>query len=215
MAGWHGDVSIPTTDGTRDSRHRQVLAAWHLPGLCGAGCLGGHGRSPQQRWLKLHKMPCWSSGLIVLVCCHLQLVSELWAIVWSSAILHLHFLAPSLLCFHRRNHLSKVWAMLSAPGADLPRVGIKCFYRQHQYPADVLVLHPQITFNAHCPLSSGLKPTASWGSQAISKHWHSQDWRYCWHNTSIITVSIINKDYWIDFSFFFFPFRCLRNPKLA
>lgn len=57
--------------------------------------------------------------------------------------------------------MRKVWAMLSALGAHLPRVGIEWFYRQHQYPTDVLVLHPQITFNAYCPLSSGLKPAAS------------------------------------------------------
>lgn len=211
MAGWQEDVSIPTTDGACDGRHRQVPAACHPHGLRGAGCLGERGRSPQQRWLKLHKMPCWCSGLwephlIVLARCHLQLVSELWPLVWSSVALHLH-------CSAFTEEI--IWAKFGL--CFLPWVGIKWFYRQHQYPADVLVLHPQVTFNAYCPLSSGLKPTASfhpWGSQAISKHWHSQDWRYCWHNTSIITVSIINKDYWIDFSFFFFFFlQMFKKPQ--
>lgn len=83
----------------------------------------------------------------------------LWVAVPS---LVLCVLAPSLLCPHRRNHLSKVWAMLSVLGRNWAVL----------QTAVVLIPHLQITFSAYCPLCGGLKPTASfhpWGSQAISQ----------------------------------------------
>lgn len=109
----------------------------------------GFGRSPQ-----LVSMRTLSDRSGMLPCS---------ACLWVAAPgLVLCVLAPSLLCPHRRNHLSNVWAMLSVLGRNWPAL----------QTAVVLILHLQVTLSAYCPLSGGLKPTSSfhpWGSQAISQ----------------------------------------------
>lgn len=161
-AGWHRAVSIPplvahVMPGTDRSQ---------LPGTClGSGGLAALGAQqvPPAKVVNLHKIPWFAQ-----VC--ESLIWSFWHVVifilswtcgpWCAVSLHLR-------CSAFMDGI--VWAEFGL--RFLPQVGAEWFYRQHQHPAALLVLHPQNTFHAYCPFSSGLKPMAlfhPWGSRAVS-----------------------------------------------
>lgn len=156
-AGWHRAVSIPHW------WHRQVPAGTCL---CFQGLAAlGDSANPHSKIIEAAKNALFCSGLwephlIILARCHLHLVLLFWPLLWSAVSLHLG-------CSASREGI--VWAEFGL--CSLSQVGAEWFYRQHQHPAALLVLHPQNTFHAYCPFSSGLEPMVlfhPWGSRAIS-----------------------------------------------
>lgn len=131
----------------------------------GPSCLGCKGLAvlgtqqvPTAKMWKLHKMLCFAQ--------------DYESMVWSFWHSHLHFVAPALVCcvLHCSSFMEGiVWAEFGL--CFLPQVGAEGFYSQHQHPAALCVLHPQNTFHAYCPFSSGFKPMALFhprGSRVIS-----------------------------------------------